>query len=111
MYEFQVDPENANIIKGNIKDLLYCIPVMVFIHFVRNAIKKVLHRPVFDMINVKRFPIEEKRLERANLLSKWMVDIVYYLSTSVAAFLIMRNQDSFPYILGGKDMFPNILGG
>lgn len=57
-------------------------------------------------------------MERAKLLSKWTADIPYYLFASVyknlfqlMAFIVSKDQDFFPKILGGKDNFPDYVLG
>jgi hypothetical protein len=67
----------------------------------------------FDNLIEKYYLTEKKyknedRLKRAYTLVKWSYSLVYYFSTSIAAYILIKDTAFFPWWLGGEGSCSNI---
>jgi TLC domain len=64
---------------------------------------------VKKILDEEKFPTEEDRSERAKKSCKWIFSIIYYTCSTIACYLLFRDQYFFPKMLGGqaecRDMF------
>lgn len=87
-YRQQTPPEQ---LRGNAWNLLFSLPLLLCFHFgiifidsAKGFIDSKLAGKIAARLCDKRFVSVEKREERSHLLAKWVFDVAYYFSTSVA---------------------------
>lgn len=102
LYEFHNSLEYAHIPKYSVYDLKYSlILVTVFLGY-KNASQVVFRNFIKNSLDPKKFPTEEDKEKRAKITTVWLSNMIYYTFSSVTCFLLFRDQDFWPKLLGGK---------
>jgi hypothetical protein len=102
VYEFQTGVEWAHIPKFSIYDFkLALIFVAVFLGY-KTACNRIFFNMIKSRLDPVKFPTEEDRNARAKNSCNWVGNIIYYTCSTIAAFLLFKDQDFFPKELGGK---------
>jgi hypothetical protein len=100
--EFQTNPLFAHFEKGSAWELAWAVPAAGGIALLRRAVARCCHGWALAGINEERFPLEERRQERARVHAKWLVDIPYYGGMAVVGYVILLGMPNLPWYLGGS---------
>jgi len=101
IYELHTSPEFAHIPKYSITDFkLSLIMVVVFLIY-RHISQKVFYGLVKDRIKLDKYPTEEEKDARIKTCAAWIGNMIYYTFSTVACWVLFKDQDFFPKILGG----------
>jgi len=111
IYDFHTSPEFAHIPKYPFSDFyLAIIMIGVFMGYKR-ACQFVFFNFIKNRIDPTKFKTDEERSVRAKSVCQWIGNIIYYTFSTTTAFLLFRDQDFFPKILGGNGESVNMFVG
>jgi hypothetical protein len=78
------------------------VPLAAGICVLRALVARSCQARLEGAISEERFPLEDKRRERAKTLCKWVVDIPFYSGTAVIGYLLLQDLGTLPWYLGGQ---------
>lgn len=91
VYLFHTSPETAYIVKGHLSDFLVSIVSAIAIGVIRSSIRYFLLDRIIPLLSEKRSKSVDEGKKRADQLCKWLFDFIYYSSTSIAGYLIVKD--------------------